>query len=186
EASETVRSSAPLGRAIPGDAAQGDTDEATAEPGSIEEIAAAALRPEQTEESGATDTPDLSDENDFEAVSERRDIESDAERLARAQAQYQVIEPAPLPPRTAEGSPNIVRYALQTSNPVGQQIYRRPGFNKAERQRRACAQFASSDLAQREFLRRGGPERDRLGLDPDGDGYACDWDPAPFRRAVQG
>ena len=32
----------------------------------------------------------------------------------------------------------------------------------------------------------GGPERDPRGLDPDGDGFACDWDPAPFRAAVSG
>ena len=23
------------------------------------------------------------------------------------------------------------------------------------------------------------------GLDPDGDGFACSWDPSPFRNAVQ-
>jgi hypothetical protein len=32
-------------------------------------------------------------------------------------------------------------------------------------------------------LSNGGPERDRLGLDPDGDGFACYWDPTPFRLA---
>ena len=30
----------------------------------------------------------------------------------------------------------------------------------------------------------GGPERDQFGIDPDGDGYACSWDPSPFRKAV--
>ena len=35
------------------------------------------------------------------------------------------------------------------------------------------------------FLEAGGPKRDRKALDPDGDGYACGWDPAPYRRAVQ-
>ncbi len=30
----------------------------------------------------------------------------------------------------------------------------------------------------------GGPERDQFGIDPDGDGYACRWDPSPFRKAV--
>ena len=33
-------------------------------------------------------------------------------------------------------------------------------------------------------LERGGPQRDRLGVDPDGDGFACSWNPTPF-RAVQ-
>ena len=40
-------------------------------------------------------------------------------------------------------------------------------------------------LAQEEFLRTGGPERDKLGVDPDGDGFACAWDPRPFRTALQ-
>jgi hypothetical protein len=31
----------------------------------------------------------------------------------------------------------------------------------------------------------GGPRRDPLGLDPDGDGFACAWDPTPFRTALQ-
>mgnify|MGYP000454045377 CR=1 FL=1 len=47
-----------------------------------------------------------------------------------------------------------------------------------------CAKYASADLAQEDFLQRGGPERDRKGLDPDGDGYACNWDPTPFRAAA--
>ena len=49
----------------------------------------------------------------------------------------------------------------------------------------ACGKFASPDLAQMDFLQSGGPERDRKGLDPDGDGFACAWDPTPFRLATQ-
>ena len=51
---------------------------------------------------------------------------------------------------------------------------------------RACAKYSSSDLAQSDFLAQGGPRRDRLGLDPDGDGFACAWNPQPFRAAVGG
>ncbi len=50
---------------------------------------------------------------------------------------------------------------------------------------RNCAKYGSPDLAQMAFLSKGGPKRDRMGLDPDGDGYACSWDPAPFRQAVK-
>ncbi len=46
---------------------------------------------------------------------------------------------------------------------------------------RACARYDSQDLAQAEFLASGGPRMDRRGVDPDGDGFACGWDPAPFR-----
>jgi hypothetical protein len=51
--------------------------------------------------------------------------------------------------------------------------------------RRNCAQFRSHDEAQEAFLAAGGPERDRLNIDPDGDGYACGWDPAPIRAAAR-
>ena len=43
----------------------------------------------------------------------------------------------------------------------------------------------SDAAAQEAFLKAGGPERDRYGLDPDGDGFACRWDPTPFRAAIK-
>ena len=55
----------------------------------------------------------------------------------------------------------------------------------AGRAQRACGHYPSPDQAQIDFLASGGPERDKLGLDPDGDGYACAWNPAPFRTAVK-
>ncbi len=127
----------------------------------------------------------ISDENDFAAVSSRQTIESDAERLQRQRAQYQVVQPTAVPDRPSDLSPNIVRYALSTSNPRGQRIYSRAGLNLKARSQRNCAEYASPDLAQMDFLESGGPKRDRKALDPDGDGYACGWDPAPFRAAVR-
>lgn len=41
-----------------------------------------------------------------------------------------------------------------------------------------CAAYRTAIAAQRAFIAEGGPERDRLGLDPDGDGYACSFRPA--------
>jgi hypothetical protein len=122
----------------------------------------------------------ISDEQDFDAVANRQTIESDAERLARQRAAYQVIEPTAVPTRPADG-PNIVAYALSTNNPVGQKVYRRSLLSTAKFQRN-CDRFNSDDSAQEAFLRAGGPERDRSGLDPDGDGFACSWDPNPFRK----
>ncbi len=129
--------------------------------------------------------PNLSDENNFEAVAARQTIESDAERIARQRAQYQVVTPTAVPDRPQDLAPNIVRYALSTSNPRGQRIYSRTGINLQARSQRHCAEYASADLAQTAFLEMGGPKRDRKALDPDGDGYACGWDPAPFRAAVR-
>ncbi len=130
--------------------------------------------------------PGISDENDFGAVSARRSIEGDAQNIARNRQQYAVIRPTELPRRTGTNQPNIVAYALRTQHPVGTRLYRRTGLNQAAKFQRNCAAFASDDLAQIEFLQTGGPQRDRASLDPDGDGYACGWDPTPFRRSSQG
>ena len=127
--------------------------------------------------------PGISDEQSFDAVAARETIESDAQRLERQRQAYQVIQPTPVPTRNGSAGPNIVQYALTTTNSVGQRIYSRSGINGANRAARACGRYPSPDLAQTEFLERGGPERDRLGLDPDGDGFACSWDPGPFRAA---
>lgn len=39
----------------------------------------------------------------------------------------------------------------------------------------ACAAFEGLGAAQQAFLSAGGPLKDRNGLDPDGDGFACGW-----------
>ena len=132
------------------------------------------------------DNPDISDEQNFAAVSGRQTIESDAERLERLREARQEVAPVPVPERSSSGRPNVVAYALSTSHQVGEELYRRSGFTSTSRFQRNCARFASADLAQEEFLARGGPERDRSGLDPDGDGFACFWDPRPFRAARGG
>lgn len=126
----------------------------------------------------------ISQENNFEEVSDLRSIESDAAQIARNRAQYQVIQPTDLPRRSGESGPNIVQYALRTTNPKGVSLYRRSSLNFQNHERN-CAEYPSADQAQMDFLARGGPQRDRRGLDPDGDGFACDWDPRPFRAAVQ-
>ncbi len=128
-------------------------------------------------------SPGISDEQDFAAVSGRQSIESDAARRAQQAAQYQVVQPTALPTPPADTGPNIVAYALAAPNRVGQPWYSRFVFAGA-RYERSCGRFRSADEAQQEFLARGGPERDPLGVDPDGDGFACGWDPAPFLAAV--
>ncbi len=132
----------------------------------------------------ATAGTGISDEQNFDAVASRETIESDAARRAAQAAQYQVIQPSALPPPPATTGPNIVEYALSAPNSVGQSWYSRFIFSGEGRQLRNCGGYDSPDEAQRDFLARGGPERDPRGLDPDGDGFACAWDPAPFRAAV--
>ncbi len=130
--------------------------------------------------------PEISDEQNFDAVSSRETIESDADRLQRQRDSFEVATPQAIPERPSDSGPNIVAYALQTTNQVGQPVYRRSGTVSDTKYLRACAQYSSSDQAQEAFLNSGGPKNDRRGLDPDGDGFACFWDPAPFRTARGG
>jgi len=128
----------------------------------------------------------ISKENDFGVIGAQRTIEDDAALRALQQAQYQQIQPTAVPQRIGSSGPSIVDYALKTTHPVGASQYRRTGVNLQARYEKNCAKYPSPDLAQSEFLAKGGPEKDRLGLDPDGDGYACTWNPAPFRKAKSG
>jgi hypothetical protein len=122
----------------------------------------------------------ISDEQDFNAVAARETIESDAERIARNRSQYVVIQPTDVPQRPDASGPNIVEYAIRTTNAPGQQLYSRSAIRLTSPEA-ACARYRSPDLAQEAFLASGGPDRDPKGLDPDGDGFACAWDPRPFR-----
>ncbi len=131
------------------------------------------------------DNPGISDENDFEAVGSRRSIQDDAARLQSNRDNYKVIQPTTVPERTETG-PNIVAYALSLTHPVGTKMYRRINLLPQSHSTKACAGFASDNDAQMAFLANGGPKRDRKGLDPDGDGYACGWNPEPYRRAARG
>lgn len=130
--------------------------------------------------------PQISDEQDFGAVSNRQTIESDAERLRLLRENRQEVRPTAVPTRSGvDSGPNIVAYALQSRHPVGQKIYRRTLSSQSKFDRN-CAKYTSQDKAQADFLEKGGPQRDRLGLDPDGDGFACFWDPTPFRAVRAG
>ncbi|THD81563.1 hypothetical protein E7811_16810 [Aliigemmobacter aestuarii] len=128
----------------------------------------------------------ISDEQDFNAVAARETIESDKARLERNRAQYQVItpdqvvQPTALPERRGDSGPNIVAFALSTTHLPGTPVYKRPALRMANADA-ACGRYGSSDQAQRAFLAAGGPEKDPRGLDPDGDGFVCGWDPRPFR-----
>ncbi|WP_113912907.1 hypothetical protein [Roseovarius dicentrarchi] len=132
------------------------------------------------------DAPGISDENSFDAVSANRSIEDDAARVAAQRQQYQIASVQSVPSRDGSEGPNIVAYALSSKHAPGTQIYQRIGLNKQSKFERNCAVYPGPDMAQIAFLEKGGPERDRLGLDPDGDGFACSWDPRPFRKAAGG
>ncbi|GIT90755.1 hypothetical protein JANAI62_12100 [Jannaschia pagri] len=131
------------------------------------------------------DNPGLSQEQDFGVVSAQRTIEDDAARVNAARQQYQLVRPTELQ-RPNDNGPNIIAYALERAKPVGASgSYRRPALASNRRSEQRCQGYRTADVAQEEFLSAGGPERDRLNLDPDGDGNACGWDPATFRSLVR-
>ena len=159
---------------------------------STTELAAAGIAPVEVSETTAeaqtalASNPDISDEQSFSAVASRESIESDAERRARQAAAYQLIEATALPDRSGNAGPNIVQYALQAPNDRGEPVFDRSSISGEGRFQRNCAKYRTPDDAQRDFISRGGPQRDRLGIDPDGDGFACGWDPQAFRAFATG
>lgn len=77
-------------------------------------------------------------------------------------------------------APLLNRYADVNLHAPGTRVWPRPG---APAGAAACARFPTPAEAQTAFLTAGGPQADGMGLDPDGDGYACGWEPAPYRSA---
>ena len=135
-------------------------------------------------DASADNDDDISDEQDFEAVSNRETIESDAERLKVQETERREFAPAPLPERTGES--NVALFALQTSHDVGTEVYDRVRlfvFEAGVRNR--CAEYPDSEAAQQAFLDAGGPEKDELRIDPDGDGFVCGWDPEIYRAVLK-
>ncbi len=88
----------------------------------------------------------------------------------------------PAQPVSAGPTPLLVRYAHQESQNPGQVKYPRTGGTVGSAER-ACRGYAGADAAQTAFIAAGGPVIDPKGLDPDGDGFVCGWDPRPFRQS---
>lgn len=97
-------------------------------------------------------------------------------RSQAAPADLPVVTSGPYPGST----PVLVRYAFAAQHAPGTRVWARPDGSDA-RAAQACARQPSAERAQMAFLALGGPERDPQGMDPDGDGFVCGWDPAPYR-----
>jgi len=100
------------------------------------------------------------------------------QQLDAARSQLVIVQPGSLPNRT--DGVNVALYAQQSSNAVGQRAFDR-GVGARVAGVGSCGRYRNPDDAQRAFLAAGGPQSDRLGLDPDGDGFACSFDPGPYR-----
>lgn len=123
---------------------------------------------------GSTEITD----NSFGTVSAQQTIETDRERLAAIAAQRVELEAEPLPDQTTRV--NLAAFARETTHKIGDRVYQRSGLirNRASAQ---CRKYRNPDEAQRAFLTQGGPVKDPMRMDPDGDGFVCGWSPMPFR-----
>lgn len=123
----------------------------------------------------------ISDEQDFEAVSNRETIESDAERRRRQSEKYVLVKPEELPARPKVRYLTPIQFAVSTKHPIGKRMYNRLNVSLGN-VTKPCTRYQSDELAQFVFLKSGGPTFDSRGVDPDGDGYACGWDPSVYRN----
>ncbi len=174
-ASEQPDMTASLSAAVEEAIAQGEASDTPA----TEETPPETPTPEPVVETAAISTDDGTLNLNITSQ-EQQKIERDkaAILLEAARAEYVIIEPGALPNIVA--GVNIALYARETTNNVGERLYRRPviksRFSSAE-----CNKFETPDEAQRYFLANDGPEKDPLNLDPDGDGFACHWSPDFYR-----
>jgi len=138
----------------------------------------AAPQPEEGNALGISNT------QDFKTVTANETIEQNKARIEANKAAYQQIEPTALPVRPdASKTSTVVDYALSATNALGQQVYDRPA-PKPDTTAANCLNYTSEEAAQEAFLKAGGPKRDPKRLDPDGDGFACKFDPTPFQKAA--
>jgi hypothetical protein len=108
----------------------------------------------------------------------------DPQQIATAPTGDDFVAP-PLPEGMSVLGANVVAFALSTAARrwVNGSI---PASRSASAAARcAVRDFRTTDLAQDWFLTNDGPERDRAGLDPDGDGFACNWTPERYREEAR-
>ena len=70
---------------------------------------------------------------------------------------------------------DLIEYSASQNQAIGEQKYLRPAIWYENGSN--CHEYSIPEIAQMAFLSLGGPQRDTLLLDPDGDGFACDWVP---------
>ncbi len=162
--------------AVRGDDAGDDTDAGDDDPFGTPEPADSGADIDPQADSGTE--PDTTGTNGDEEV----DL---AEEQVDPPAPDQPVTQGDTPDDADPDAPNVVEYALSTQHAVGETQHSRRGLFAERRFQRNCAEFDNQDLAQEEFLRQGGPEEDPRGLDPNGDGFACWWDPEPYRAAAR-
>ncbi|MHA3913777.1 hypothetical protein [Halovulum sp. GXIMD14793] len=111
---------------------------------------------------------------------QKRQREAAAQIREENRQKLVVINPEPVP--NVNVNANVIKFARETTHPKGTKVYNRPSFRDRLQSASVCRRFKTNDEAQRQFLANGGPTTDRYNLDPDGDGFACNFDPEGYRK----
>ena len=173
DVTSVLQSTAPAGAAAPVATAPASTVTTTPVPTAPQTMPGAA-------EIGVDPNADSIDLNQSSLEVQKRQREAAEARRQAAESQLVIVEPEPVPQQDINA--NVVAFARQTTHPVGTKVYNRPVFRDRFQSASVCRRFESDEEAQRQFLSTGGPNNDRYNLDPDGDGFACGFDPERYRR----
>ena len=119
------------------------------------------------------------DLSQFSEEQQKVEREQAAKRREELKAGRVVLE-ANRREKIATKSVNLAVFARSVSNALGEKIYHRNFLindNGLD-----CKKFSNKNAAQIFFLENGGPKNDFHNMDVDGDGFACKWDPAIYRK----
>ena len=119
------------------------------------------------------------DLSQFSQEQQKVEREQAAKRLEELKAGRVILE-ADDSEKIRTTSVNLAVFARSVSNKVGEKIYYRRflGIDADT----GCKKFSNKNEAQIFFLKNGGPKNDYYNIDVDGDGFACEWDPAIYRK----
>ena len=119
------------------------------------------------------------DLSQFSQEQQKVEREQAAKRREELKAGRVVLE-ANRKEKIATGSVNLAVFARSVSNKLGEKIYYRNFISSNAGS--GCKKFSNKNAAQIFFLENGGPKNDFYSMDADGDGFACKWDPAIYRK----
>ncbi len=119
------------------------------------------------------------DLSQFSQEQQKVEREQAAERREELKAGRVVLE-ATQKEKIVTKSVNLAVFARSVSNKLGEKIYYRNFISSNAGL--GCKKFSNKNDAQIFFLENGGPKNDFHNIDPDGDGFACNWDPAIYRK----
>ena len=119
------------------------------------------------------------DLSQFSQEQQKVEREQAAKRREELKAGRVVLE-ATRKEKIKRQSVNLAVFARSVSNKLGEKIYYRNFISSGGAS--GCKKFFNKNAAQIFFLENGGPKNDFYNMDVDGDGFACKWDPAIYRK----